>query len=223
MRARETGIVLVVVLLAVVLLSALGVTLVLTTSAETRIAAGFRASEQALYAADAGAERALVDLAAVGDWNAVLSGAAMSSFVDGPPGGSRQLAGGSTIDLIQVVNQANCQKAAGCSDADLNAVSEDRPWGANNPRWRLYAYGRFRDLLPAGAADPGQYLVVMMGDDPAELDNNPDNDGASGNPGAGILFLRAEAFGAGQGHRAVELTAMHGDGAMRVLSWREVR
>jgi hypothetical protein len=219
----DHGIVLVIVLLAVVLLSAMGVTLVLTTSAEARIAANFRAAEQALYAADAGAERALVDLAAVADWNAVLSGAAMSSFVDGPASGTRLLADGSAIDLREVVNQANCQKPSGCSDTDLNAVTEDRPWGLNNPRWRLFAFGRLRDLLPAGAADPGQYVVVMAGDDPAEVDNDPAVDGAPGNPGAGVVFLRAEAFGAMQAHRVVELTAMHGEGAVRVLSWREVR
>ena len=60
-------------------------------------------------------------------------------------------------------------------------------------------------------------------DDPAETDNNPVLDAAPGNPGAGILFLRSEAFGPRQAHKAVELTVMHGDGAMRVLSWREVR
>jgi len=215
--------VLVTVLLAVVLLSALGVTLVLTTSAEARIAANFRASQETLYAADAGAERALADLRTIADWDTVLSGTTMSSFVDGPASGVRQLADGSAINLTEVANQANCQKAAGCSDSELNAVTNDRPWGPNNPRWRLFAYGRLRDLMPSGAADPGQYLVVLAGDDPAEVDNNPGVDGAPGNPGAGVVFLRAEGFGAGRAHRVVELTAMHGDGAIRVLSWREIR
>jgi PilX N-terminal len=215
--------VLVTVLLAVVLLSALGVTLVLTTSAEARIAANFRASQGTLYAADAGAERALADLRTIADWNTVLSGTTMSSFVDGPASGVRQLADGSAINLTEVANQANCQKAAGCSDSEMNAVTNDRPWGPNNPRWRLFAYGRLRDLMPSGAADPGQYLVVLAGDDPAEVDNNPGVDGAPGNPGAGVVFLRAEGFGAGQAHRVVELTAMHGDGTIRVLSWREIR
>jgi len=215
--------VLVTVLLAVVLLSALGITLVLTTSAEARIAANFRTSQETLYAADAGAERALADLRAIADWDTVLSGTTMSSFVDGPASGVRQLADGSAINLTEVANQANCQKAAGCSDSEMNAVTNDRPWGPNNPRWRLFAYGRLRDLMPSGAADPGQYLVVLAGDDPAEVDNNPGVDSAPGNPGAGVVFLRAEAFGAGQAHRVVELTAMHGNGAIRVLSWREIR
>jgi hypothetical protein len=219
----QDGIVLVVVLLAVVLMSALGVTLVLITSTETRIASNFRAAQQTLHAADAGAERALVDLRAVADWNPVLAGTAVSSFVDGPPSGVRQLTDGSTIDLVQIVNQANCQKPAGCSASDMNAASDDRPWGANNPRWTLFAYGRLRDLLPPDAQDPGQYLVVMAADDPAETDGNPATDAAAGNPGSGVLFLRSEAFGPFQAHKAVELTVMHGDHGMRVLSWRELR
>jgi len=217
------GFVLVVVLLAVVVLSALGVTLVLTTSSETRIAANFRASQQALYAAEAGAERALDDLASVADVNALLAGAVTSTFVDGPPSGVRRLDDGSTIDLVRVMNMANCEKAAGCSTSDMAAATDDRPWGANNPHWTLFAYGWLRDLLPAGAVDPGHYVVVMTGDDPAETDNDPGRDAPSGSAGAGVVFLRAEAFGRGSAHKVVELTAMRGDGAMRVLSWREVR
>jgi PilX N-terminal len=222
-RARhDSGLVLVVVLLALVVLSALGVTLVLTSSAETRIAANFRAAEQTLYAAEAGAERALTDLGAVADWNPLLAGTVLSSFVDGPASGIRQLPDGSTVDLARVVNMANCQKPGGCSTAEMDATTEDRPWGTNNPRWKLFAYGRLRDLLPPGAVDSGHYVVVMVGDDPAETDNDPSTDGVSG-PGKGVVFLRAEAFGPHQAHKAVELTAMHGDGAMRVLSWRELR
>lgn len=221
-RRRDNGVALVVVLLAMVMLSALGVALVLATTVETRIAANFRAAQQALYAADAAAERALDDLVAVPDWNALLGGAVLSSFVDGSPGGIRQLDDGSALDLGQVVSFASCQKTA-CSDGDMDAITDDRPWGPNNPRWRLFAFGRVRDLLPAGALDAPHYVVVMVGDDPGETDNDPTRDAIAGNPGAGIVAVRAEAFGPGQAHKVVELTAMHGDGAPRVLSWREVR
>jgi len=218
----DRGFVLVVVLLAMVLLSALGVALVLATTAETRIAANFRNAQQALYAADAAAERALDDLSAVTDWNTLIGGAVLSSFADGPPAGVRRRDDGSAIDLTQIVSFASCQKAA-CSDADMDATTEDRPWGPNNPRWKLFAYGRMRDLLPPGAVDAPYYVVVMVGDDPGETDNDPTRDGIAGNPGAGIVALRAEAFGPSQAHKVVELTAMHGDTATRVLSWREVR
>lgn len=220
---RQSGLALIVVLLAMVVLSALGVALVLTTTAETRIAANFRRAQQTLYAADAAAARAIDDLGAVADWTALVSGAVLSSFVDGPPSGVRRLDDGSAVDLAQVASLANCQKAAGCSNADMDATTDDRPWGPNNPRWKLFAYGRLRDLLPPDPVAAPHYVVVMAGDDPGETDNDPTRDGAPGTPGAGIIALRAEAFGPGEAHKVVELTAMRGDRAMRVLSWREVR
>lgn len=217
------GMALIVMLLAMGLLSALGVTLVLTTTAEIRIAANFRNAQQALYAADAAAERAIDDLATAPDWNALLAGGMLSSFVDGPPSGPRQVDGGATVDLAQAVAIANCQKLAGCSDGDMDAVTEDRPWGPNNPRWKLFAYGRLRDLLPADSVGSPHYVIVMVADDPGETDNDPMRDAVAGSPGSGILSLRAEAFGPGEGHVVVELTVMRGNSAMRVLSWRAVR
>jgi len=221
-RQSESGVALIVALLAVVLLSTVGIALVLTTSAESRIAGNFRSAQQARYAADAGAERALDDLFAIVDWNTLLAGGVVSTFADGPPTGARQLDDGSAIDLSQVVNVANCQKPAGCSVGDMNAVTQDRPWGANNPRWQLFAFGRLRDLLPPDSMAPG-YLVVMVGDDPGEVDSDPTHDSGPGTPGAGVVAVRAEAFGPGGAHKVVELTAARGQSAMRVLSWREVR
>jgi type IV pilus assembly PilX-like protein len=220
MRASEQGAALVLVVLAMVLMTAIGIVLVLTTSAETRIAANFRGSEQALYAADAGAERAIDDLRAVADWNTILAGGVMSSFVDGPPSGTRTLDDGSTIDIEQVVNLARCQKTTSCSDNDMNVVTEDRPWGANNPRWTPYAYGHLRNLLAAGAVDSPYYVVVMVGDDPGETDNDPSKDSAPDRPGGGVVAVRSEAFGPAGAHRVVELTVGYGG---RVASWREVR
>jgi len=219
----ENGFAVVIVLLAMLLMSTLGVVLVLTTSAETRIAASFRGSEQALYAADAAAERSLDDLRDVADWNTLLDGSATSTFVDGPPSGTRTIDDGSTIDLMEVMNLANCQKKAACSVTDMNANTEDRPWGPNNPRWILFAYGPLRNLLSPGAIESAFYSVVMIGDDPGETDGDPAHDGAPGQPGAGVIALRAEVFGPGGAHKVVELTLAHGASATRVLSWRELR
>ena len=223
-RSRaEHGFALIVALLATGLLSALGVALVLTTTAETRIAGNFRVAQQTLYAADAAVERAIDDLRQVPDWNALIGGGVLSSFVDGPPGGIRRLDDGSAIDPAEAVNVANCQTTVACSDADMNAVTEDRPWGPNNPRWTLFAYGRLRDLLPAQALEVPQYVVVMAADDPGETDNDPARDAISGAPGAGIVALRAEAFGPFGAHKVVELTVARGEHGLRVLSWREMR
>jgi type IV pilus assembly PilX-like protein len=217
----EAGVALIITLMALLLMSAFGAGLLLMTAAETRIAASFRDSQAALYAADAGIERALDDLLIVPDWNPLLDGSTFSSFVDGAPSGRRRLDDGSDIDLGQLVNVANCHHVAPCSAAEMDAVSETRPWGPNNPRWTLFAYGRVRDLLPPGAIDSPFYVVVMIGDDPAENDNDPIHDGAVGNPGAGAVAVRAEAFGPGGTHRVVEATVARAHGAIRALSWRE--
>src|SRR5262245_24468088 len=116
---REDGVALVVAMMALLLMTALGVALVMTTSSETMIANNYRNSSEALYAADAIVERAMDDLLTVSDWNALLSGSVQSAFVDGAPGGTRQLPDGSTIDLAEAVNIANCGHAAGCSASEL--------------------------------------------------------------------------------------------------------
>src|SRR5437016_10326833 len=115
----ETGLALVIALLATTLMLALGGALVLLTSSETVIAANFRAGHEGLYAADAAFERALVDLRTVPDWTRVLSGGERSSFADGAPSGSRTLIDGSVIDLAQIANLANCQKTTTCSNAEI--------------------------------------------------------------------------------------------------------
>src|SRR5436190_416722 len=140
-HSSDHGIALIIVLLTVMLLSAIGAALVLATTAETHIASNFQRSDEALYAADAAAQRALDDLRAVADWTTLPAGAVVSAFADGAPSGTRRLDDGSMLDLSQVVNIANCEKPAGCTSTDMNAVTDDRPWGANNPRWNLFAYG----------------------------------------------------------------------------------
>src|SRR5262245_5376489 len=224
-RDRDRGIALVVTLMITLLMSTLAVAVIMTTTVETRIASQFQRAQAGLYATDAVVERSLDDLLRVANWNELLDGSARSSFVDGPPGGTRALADGSTIDLAATLNLANCRKNGPCSEADMDAVSDDRPWGANNPRWKLFAYGRLSDLLAQGEVESLFYGVVMVGDDPAEIDGDPTLDGRWGNPGSGILALRGEAFGPAGAHRVVELmvTRAQPEIAITVLSWREVR
>jgi PilX N-terminal len=209
---REDGVAMVVAMLAMLLMMALGAALILTTSSETMIAGYFRDSAEALYAADAALERSIDDLLTVADWNQLLNGSARSAFVDGSPGGARTLRDGSTLDLSQVLNTANCQQLTTCSVAAMSAVTADRPWGANNPRWQLYAYDNISRLLPAGSIDSSFYVVVMVADDPSENDGNPLQDGIGpGNPGAGVIAMRAEAFGPRGAHKVVELTIARTD------------
>ena len=263
---RENGMALMFAMMTMLLMSALGAALVLTTSSETIIATNFRTRGEALYAADAALERIVDDLLTVPDWNQVLSGAVQSAFIDGAPNGSRTLSDRSTIDLTQAVGMANCQKLTACSDADMDKVTAERPWGPNNPRWQLYGYGRLSDLMPTASVNSPYYVVVMVGDDPSELDDDATKDGVahcgnavpekepgnpptwSCNPGAGVIALRAEAFGPRGAHKVIEMTVARtdttvfgaegqipvfgdaedynngvGQAGVRILSWREVR
>src|SRR5919108_3086047 len=126
LRTHQRGVALVAVLIALSLFGALAFSLVMVTNTEMRAASNHAAGREAFHAADGAVEIAAQELLEVADWNTVLGGASVSRFADGPPAGSRQLADGRTISL---------------PDLTAAADSEARPWGANNPRWRLFAFG----------------------------------------------------------------------------------
>jgi hypothetical protein len=185
----------------------------------------------------------------VADLTAVLDGSATSAFTDGPPSGSRTLSDGSPLVLDVVLNLANCEKRSSCSDTDLNASLPGRPWGVRNPRWRLFSFGPLR--LPGGSVqtDLPVYVVSMVADDPSETDADPFRDGARTgtmvNPGAGVVLVRAEAFGRRGARRVVQGTVLRRDRAamarwealdpasrgqapvlfpiLQVLAWEEIR
>ncbi len=220
---RADGVVLVAVLLLTLLISALGAALVLVSSSEMAVAANFRNSQEARYATVAAAARAVADLRDTAEWSRLLDGTVRSTSVDGPPFGKRSLPDGSTLDLEQSVNLANCQKTTACDESEIEAATSDRPWGANNPRWRLFSYGWLRGVLPAGAVDSGYYTVVLVGDDPSEIDGDPTRDGVPPNPGAGVIELRVQAFGMHGARRTINLTVGRASaGDPRVISWREI-
>lgn len=221
----EEGIALMVAMMAMLLLSALGAALVLTTSSEMIIATNFRSSGEGRYAADAALERIVGDLLTIPDWDPLLSGAVQSAFIDGAPGGSRTLPDGSTLDLTRVLAMANCRKTTPCSDSEMDLVTDERPWGRNNPRWQLFGYGHLSDLIPGASVRSPYYVVVMVGDDASELDSDATRDGItpcsgavpvrgpggeppawSCNPGTGVLAVRAESFGPGGTHKVIEMT-----------------
>jgi hypothetical protein len=147
------------------------------------------------------------DLLTVPDWNRVLSGAEQSGFVDGSPAGPRVLPHGDTIDLTEIANLASCGHITACSSDEIATNSPERHWLTNNPVWQLYSYGPVSDLLPGGTVNSPIYVVVLVADDPSDNDGLPLTDGnAAGNPGTGVLSLRAEAFGPHGTHRIVEAT-----------------
>ena len=208
---NEHGSALVVALLSLLLLTALGLALTLTTMSETVIANNQRLGQEVANAADAAIERAMQDLLAIPDWNLALSGQEQSSFVDGGPSGTRVLPDGTTVNLTELTNLARCGHTSSCSSSEITTPPDtarlERPWAANNPMWQLYAYGPITDLLPSGTVSSPIYVVVLVADDPSETDGDPLTDGNSGaNPGSGVVSLRAEAFGPNGTHRIIEAT-----------------
>ena len=227
----EHGVALVLCLMALLMLSVLGLALTITAMSETAIARNYRDGVEALYAADGAIERAIQELRVSPDWNSALAGLTTSNFMDGPSsGGVRDTVAGS-VDLTAATNLMRCGKPATCSEADVSERTDDRPWGANNPRWQLYASGPIAAMLPDAGAS-WMYVAVWIGDDPSDNDDDPLRDGGvppvgtapEENPGLGAVSLQAHAYGPGGVRRVVEvvLRRMAANG-VRVLSWREVR
>jgi hypothetical protein len=208
---------LIAVLLAGALLVALGAALVVGSQAETMIAHNHRLVQEAVYAADAGIERAAHDLWSMPDWDRVLDGSASSSFMGTST--TPALPAGGTLDLVALT--ASLQRA---TDAQHHG-------GANRPVWRLFSCGRLDAMLPFPAIQSTMYLAVWAADDSGEADNNPFDDSN------GALTLHSQAFGPGGTRRVVEATVgrtpaaadpdSSGSGpsppGLRVLSWREIR
>jgi Tfp pilus assembly protein PilV len=71
-RRESRGFALILALLALMLLTFLGLTLATTTSTELQIASNYRWSEQALYNAEAGLEAGRIILRGISDWNTIL-------------------------------------------------------------------------------------------------------------------------------------------------------
>jgi len=223
----EQGIALIISLMVMMLMMALGVALVLTTMTEGKIASNYRDGTEALYAADAAIERTLQDILTVADWNAMIDPAnvlAKSAFLDGDEGW-KELPDGTKLNLGQATNVLNCGSVTTCDDAAMNAITADRPWGQNNPRWKLYAHGPMVEMLPTEGINSPFYVVVWVADDASESDNNPAKDGdptpdctppvndpnACLNPGRGVIAMRAQAYGPGGVQRTIEVTLARTD------------
>ncbi|HXG87948.1 MAG TPA: hypothetical protein VNJ02_06395 [Vicinamibacterales bacterium] len=196
MRITETrGVALVMTLLAISLLSALGLGLALAASTGRMADANHEDATEMLNAIESAIELAARDLNDVADWSAALDGTVRSSLVEPPP---------AAINVDRLTNQLTCERDDACSDARVHASSADRPWGRNNPRWQVFLRGRL-----AAVTDPRHprrpYSIVWLGDDPRETDDDPRIDGgAPGEKGRYVVRARAESFGSAGARRAVE-------------------
>lgn len=198
---NQDGTALIIALMSMMLLTALAAAVVMVSTTETRIAANYRNGQEALYAADAAVERIMQDLLLIPRWNDILTGVAQSSFVDGAADSPKILPGGGRATLCA----ANC--GPNTATGQLQATTDAQGvWGANNPQWRLFAWGPLSDMLPNDRIDSPMYVVVWVADDPADgVDlNTPD-----GNPLAdtnGTLTLHAEAYGPSGTRKTIEVT-----------------
>jgi hypothetical protein len=210
------------VLLCATLLLALGGALATIGSTETAISATFREGAVALAAADAAVARVSADLASALDLNAVLAGVVTSTFFDAAAAVPRALPDGSPLDVALATNIQRCGQST-CTDAQMDAVSAERPWGVNNPRWQVYGSGWLHDLAP-GIDAPHVYVVVWVGDDPLETDGSPLSDDADPAAlGHQTVLLRASAYATYSVRRRIEVVARRDAGVVRLTAWREIR
>lgn len=230
--STQRGIALILVILFTSFLSAIGLGLGLIVVMDRLATANLRGSVAMLYAADAALELAVRDLAQLDDWNVALRGEHRSPFFDGDPSGVRAIPGGGVVDLSAATNQLNCGRTGACTRQQMASSSRDRPWGANNARWRLYAYGPARNIVQFARPAPC-YLAVWVADDRREDDGDPESDAADADaPGHGVLRVRAQAYGPFGTRRAIEAElarlCLNGGGegcrrGIRVQSWKELR
>jgi hypothetical protein len=228
----ESGMSLVAVLIASGFFSAVALGLALVVSTDRRAASNYGDAVTMLNAAEAGLELAVRDLASEADWNLVLSGVKQGRFTDGSPSGTKTIPIRGTLSLTTESHLINCGTPGVCTSAQMDAVSQDRPWGANNPRWQPYIYGPLPSL-GSFMRDVPLYVVVWVADDGNEGDGDPLRDGPPADSGRGVLQLRSEVFGASGARSAVQALVMRVCWTenlverclpgLRVQSWHEVR
>jgi hypothetical protein len=202
---NERGSALIIALLATMLLTALGLTLVMMSNTETAISANYRNSQETLYAADAAVERVVQDLLLIPRWNDVLAGDAsvspsctgVTSFLPKSSTPSAFVDGSTTVSLPNSSQQINLLSATCNMQKATNTLDL---WGPDDPVWRLFAWGPIDNILPGEEIDSSAYVAVWIADDPADADGNPSMDTN------GTLTLHAEAYGPGGARKVIEVT-----------------
>jgi hypothetical protein len=206
---NERGAVLILALLLMMLLGVIGAGLITVTMTETLIAASYRHAMEASSGAEAALERALHDLAAIPDWSVVLEpppAPPQSTFNDGAA--QPRSPDGGTLNLSGLT-----------ADRQRESDARDGPsvFGADSPRWRLFAHAPIADLFRAGQPVPPVYLVVWVADDGGDGDGDPERDVNE------TVLVHAAAFGSGGGRRAVEASVGRSpDGLLVLRSWHRV-
>lgn len=137
--------------------------LVIISSSEQRASAAHRDVAVVRYAAEAVAERMILDLQFAGAWDDVLTGAVRSSVASGPE---------------EWVFATGERRAIGPETADLDArLAAAYPLAANTPAARLFGWGPVDDLVPAAIAPATNlYFAAWISDDEGEADGDRAHD-----------------------------------------------
>lgn len=197
---RGFGLAMVLAWLGLIATAALGAAL--ATMAEPPATAAFHERLRVTRAAESAASMAAALLAATPDWRDVPAVGLASPFVDGMPGARRLV--GFAFDLERETWRRTCGREAACDDALTAAATDERPWGASNPRWRLIVHQPLADIdLRAGRVCPC-YLMAWVADDPHDADGDPWHDAPLGTAGHGLLLVRGAALGPGGARAEVE-------------------
>jgi hypothetical protein len=187
-------------MLLIVWITMLGSAMTLAAVTETAIAANYREATETLYAAEAAVEFAMQELASLADWRDAISEPGGSAFTDGLPAGRRAV-GPFELDLTDATREASAMAAI--------------PSGAVASPSVLYAFGRFRDLVPFDSNQSIAYVVVWIADRsmaPRDDASAPDR-----------LSVLGRAYGVRGSRRGVEALVTKTDTSpMQVLAWREV-
>ena len=130
--SSQRGQALVLTLLAIGVFSTLAATIALSTSFGRLVETNYEDAVNLANASDSALELAARELAAIADWNEVLSGVRTSTLVDGVPG-RRVLADGAAIDLPALTNDAHVRairlvhRRAGSGNDRRAAVGVEQP------------------------------------------------------------------------------------------------
>jgi hypothetical protein len=201
----DTGSALVAVVGLLGLLAVAASALLLLTSIEVTSAGHHRDAQELAHAADAALALGVRELQVIPTWTGALAGSSLADFRDTTltPG----LADGTVANLTELTAAVQAESDAAGS------------FGADTPRWRLFAYGPASSLGPSAHVSQA-YLVIWIADDAADGDGNPEADANA------IVSVRAEALGARFARRAVAASVRRADPApsgLHLLEWRRLR
>jgi hypothetical protein len=197
-------------LLTCALLGAMAATVLVSTSADLLITGSQRASLEAMYAVEAGMERAVGEIATVADWSTLLAAPpanVIASFDDGAA--AAKAPDGRPLAFVGLT--ASRQAAS-------DTVYGPPAFGADSPVWRLYAHAALDRILPPGLIAPPGYVMIWVADDGGDGDGDPQRDTN------GQLLIYADAYGASSARRGLEVSVGRASsGGIRVFSWKDPR